>query len=149
MLASRPEEPTMPARLPRPRAARVLFVLALLAPAPPAAAVALHKCVDARGQASYQSQPCAPGQSQAWVREVVPEAAPARPASPPPASPARPRPAPAAGRRAGPRPGGAGDAQAACRAARAADAAYRRRPLSQIRHAELRRLGDEIYRHCR
>lgn len=137
----------MIARLPRRFAAFALAALALPALAPPSAAVALHKCVDARGQASYQSQPCAPGQAQAWVREVEPEAAPARPAAPA-AAPARPRPAPAV-RRGAARPAGSGDAQAACRAARAADAAYRRRPLSQIRHAELRRLGDEIYRLCR
>ena len=141
--------PTVP-RCPIPRALALVAWLALVAGPAAAGRGTLHKCVDARGHASYQSQPCAEGQRQAWAREVRPEAEPPRPASPRPAAPRRDRVvAPGPARRSGgsqPPEAGAG---AACRAARAADAAYRRRPLAQIRHAELRRLGDEIHRHCR
>ena len=125
--------------------APILLILALAAT--PAGAAVLHKCVDAQGVASYQSLPCGPGQAQAWSRPVPPE--PARPAPAPPPTPARPmRVVGAGGSRVLP-PTRRDAGQAACRSAREADARYRQRPLSEIRFAELRRLGDAIHRACR
>ena len=142
--------PTVP-RCPIPRTLAFVAWLALVAGPAAADRGTLHKCVDARGHASYQSQPCAEGQRRAWAREVTPEVEPVRPAAARPAAPVRARAAAPGSPRGlgGGRPPPAAEADAACRAARAADAAYRRRPLAQIRHAELRRLGDEIHRHCR
>lgn len=50
-----------------------LLLFAGLVPA--ADAAILHKCVDAGGQASYQSQPCGAAQRTEWVREAPPEPA--------------------------------------------------------------------------
>ncbi|MGS1079138.1 DUF4124 domain-containing protein [Pseudoxanthomonas beigongshangi] len=36
----------------------------------------LHKCVDARGHTSYQSDPCDAGQREIWVRDATPEPPP-------------------------------------------------------------------------
>ena len=125
----------------------VPFLLVLVLAASPAGSAVLHKCVDARGVASYQSQPCGPGQSQAWSRPVPPE--PLRPVPSPSATPTRRvRVVGAGGSRVLP-PARRDPGQAACRAAREADARYRQRPLSEIRFDDLRRLGDAIHRACR
>ena len=41
--------------------------------APTPATVKLHRCVDAAGAASIQSEPCPAGSRTAWVREATPE----------------------------------------------------------------------------
>ena len=109
----------------------------------------LYKCEDVRGHASFQSQPCAPGSRQVWARPVTPEP------EPPPGR--RPRQyndrgqgtsLPAYSWNQSP-PSASGERSAACQAARTADAAYRRRPLSQVTHDGLRRHGDAIRNACR
>lgn len=139
-----------------------ILVLALLwlaaAAASGAGAAALYKCVDGRGQVSYQSQACADGAEQAWVREATPqglEAEAPAPAPPPVAEPVggasdvriviRP-----GGRRpeAGGSPPVRKAASVACRRAQAADAAYRAQPLGRVKHDGLRRHGDRILAAC-
>jgi hypothetical protein len=122
---------------------------------PSATPNALYKCVDAAGHQSFQSQPCASGTTQAWVRDATPE----------------PEPSPEERRRRarveqreqrqvaasaydpGYSSGSGSTAQApgssaACQAARAADAAYRRQPLRYVTHDGLRRLGDQVNAAC-
>lgn len=50
----------------------MLFLLA----AATAQAQQLHKCVDAKGHTSYQSDPCNAGQREVWVRDATPEPPP-------------------------------------------------------------------------
>lgn len=58
----------------------MLLLLSCCLPALSAAAE-LHKCVDAEGVPSYQSQACPPGARTLWVRDALPEPEPARPAA--------------------------------------------------------------------
>lgn len=121
---------------------------------PAASGAALYKCVDPSGQASYQSGPCPPGSRQDWVRDATPEPEPT------PAQRrllARQREASRQRQVQSPSyshsPGGARqsanpESSAACQAARAADAAYRRRPLKQVTHDGLRQHGDRIRAAC-
>lgn len=60
---------------------KMSIVLWLLGLSGSVCAAELHKCVGADGGASYQSAPCPPSQRTAWVRAVVPDAVPARPAA--------------------------------------------------------------------
>lgn len=146
----REPKPTPVATLPQPVRAAPAWTPPPSQPRPtPRSARLLYKCEDARGHASFQSQACAPGTRQVWVREVMPEAEPPR---------SRRTQAPAAGdtRMAAPvysfgqqPPNRSGEGSPACQAARAADAAYRRRPLSQVTHAGLRRHGDAIQAACK
>lgn len=68
---------------------RLLLLLACLPNL--ALAAGLHKCLAADGQLSYQSDACPDGARTLWVRDVLPEATPPRPAArvsaatPPPA----------------------------------------------------------------
>jgi len=48
----------------------------LLAAAGMVQAQQLHKCVDAKGHTSYQSDPCDAGQREVWVRDATPEPPP-------------------------------------------------------------------------
>lgn len=116
---------------------------------------ALYKCVDSAGHHSFQSQPCPVDSTQAWVRDATPEPEP---------SPAerrrRARTEQQSHRREAPRsydpgysPGSPSMSQdpgssAACRVARAADAAYRRQPLRYVTHDGLRRHGDRVNAAC-
>lgn len=121
------------------------------------AAQQLHKCVDARGHASYQSAPCEAGQRQIWVRDAAPEPVqptqPVRPATtrqvdPPPTSPPL----------APPRASGPASAQLPAYPARepsACEAAKQRRE-STLRKVGLkrdfnllRRLDDAVWNACR
>lgn len=139
--APRPTPPPEPAYVP-PRS-----------DSPAASNAALYKCVDPAGHATYQSMPC-PGESeQAWVRDATPEPEPTlaqrrqmarqreadgrrsatySPGYAPPSSPSTTRP----------------ENSGACQAARAADAAYRRRPLRQVTHDGLRWHGEQIRAAC-
>jgi hypothetical protein len=117
----------------------------------PVATNLLYKCEDASGAHSFQSQPCAAGSRQVWAREVTPEPEPT------PAQRARlrrerqwapPATSSGGGWSAYEQDDSTGERSAACRSARAADAAYRRRPLSQVTHEGLRRHGDAIQRAC-
>ena len=112
----------------------------------------IYKCIAANGHPSYQSQPCPPGSERAWVRDATPD--------PPPSRAELERQARA--RRAEQQqaqqnngtvywtaPSESGSAKTrACKAARAADAEYRRQPLSQITHDGLRWHGDQIQEAC-
>lgn len=127
------------------------------APTPPAPRPQglLYKCVAADGHASYQSQPCPERSQQAWVRDATPEPGPTA------AQLAQQRRRQAlederARRQAASsnqtywerpqEPGG--KESAACQAARAADSAYRRRPLKQVTLDGLRRHGDAVLAAC-
>lgn len=115
----------------------------------------LYKCVAADGHASYQSQPCPAQSQQAWVRDATPEAGPSA------ARLAQQRRRQAledirARRQAAasnqgywepPQETGSGES-AACQAARAADAAYRSKPLRYVTHDGLRRHGDAVRAAC-
>lgn len=121
---------------------------------PTATTAALFKCVDPAGHATYQSLPCPADSEQAWVRDATPEPEPtpaqrrqlarqreARARSstmsyPPGYSPV----ASSSSTRA--------EGSAACQAARAADAAYRRQPLRHVTHDGLRWHGDQIRASC-
>lgn len=121
----------------------------------PAASGLLYKCVGADGVPSYQSQPCGPEARSEWVREATPEPSPT-----PAQLAARQRQAPSPGRIDGASSGwatGGGVSvspshqtgkRAACEAARAADAAYRRQPLKYVTHDGLRRHGDAVREAC-
>lgn len=144
------------------RAVACASLMAAVVAASPAAVI--HKCIDANGQASYQSAPCAKGSEQAWVRDVASLAS----ATP---SPAASKPAEGqatqAAERGTPRSGEASRRavtstvptksrppthrkadSAACQRAHAADAAYRAQPLGRVRHDGLRRHGDRIRAAC-
>jgi hypothetical protein len=152
---------------PEPRAGRVQVAAPRPAPpvetytpprsySPAASGAALYKCVDAKGHASFQSQPCAADATQAWVRDATPD--------PEPTAAQRRRMAlarQAAERQAeldaAARSGGYSQSSGsrtdpgsspACQAARAADAAYRRQPLQYVTHDGLRRHGDRIQEAC-
>lgn len=60
---------------------RLLFLLLCCLPGLSTAAAKLHKCLDAQGQPSYQSEACPPGTRTLWVRDALPEASPPRPAA--------------------------------------------------------------------
>lgn len=136
----------------RAGAVALLVLMGSLAVASPGGgSVALYKCAGGEGPVSYQSQPCAPGQSQVWAREVVPEPVPGEAGAPV----GRAAPVPAAARRPAARTRVATrpvpprkSASAACLRARAADAAYRAQPLSRVNHDGLRRHGDRIRAAC-
>lgn len=126
----------------------LLWVAAALASA--AHGASLYKCRGAEGSVSYQSQPCGPGDEEVWERAVAPEASPG--AAPversadrlpvaPALSPPRARDSSDAGARRR-------VADAACRRARAADAAYRGQVLSKVRHDGLRRHSDRVRAAC-
>lgn len=147
----RPAQRALPVQAPtRPVVARP----APRAPAPTASGL-LYKCVGADGVPSYQSQPCGPEARREWVREATPEPAPT-----PAQLAAWQRRTPSPGRTGGASARGAtGDGasvsssrhagkRAACEAARAADAAYRRQPLKYVTHDGLRRHGDAVREAC-
>ncbi|MBY4597554.1 hypothetical protein K3217_18730 [bacterium BD-1] len=115
----------------------------------------LYKCVAADGHASYQSQPCPERSQQAWVRDATPEAGPtaaqlAQQRRQQALEDVRARRAAAASNQGYWEPSRepAAKESAACKAARAADAAYRRRPLKQVTHDGLRRHGDAVLAAC-
>lgn len=115
----------------------------------------LYKCVAADGHASYQSQPCAERSQQAWVRDATPEAGPtaaqlAQQRRQQALEDVRARRAAAASNQGywEPPQEPAAKESAACQAARAADEAYRRRPLKQVTHDGLRRHGDAVLAAC-
>lgn len=156
---SRPAPPPPPLLRPAPRAQPAAPASTAPQPIPRAPATAssglLYKCVGPDGVPSYQSQPCAPDSRREWVRDATPE--------PPPTAAQR-----AAQRRraleqrhseraAAARAGGGwapasssrdDGRRAACDAARAADAAYRRQPLKYVTHDGLRRHGDAVREAC-
>lgn len=115
----------------------------------------LYKCIAADGHASYQSQPCPPESEQAWVRDATPEAGPsaaqlAQQRRRQALEDERARRQAAASNRVywePPQENGASKS-AACKAARAADAAYRRQPLKYVTHDGLRRHGDAVLAAC-
>ncbi|KAA2283960.1 hypothetical protein [Arenimonas fontis] len=109
----------------------------------------LYKCVAADGQVSIQSQSCPPGSRQVWERDATPEAEPLRGRRTTLGGDERTPPSQASWSWDQPRAPEKGERSAACRTARAADAAYRRRPLNQITHDGLRRHGDAIHEACR
>jgi len=122
---------------------------------PAASGAALYKCVGPQGNASFQSQPCPSGSKQAWVRDATPEPEPtpaqrrqlARQRAAAARSSAQ---APSYGAYSsdGGRQNGNPGSSSACQSARAADAAYRRRPLREVTHDGLRRHGDLIREAC-
>jgi hypothetical protein len=122
---------------------------------PPATANALYKCVDASGHQSFQSQPCASGATQAWVRDATPAPEPRSDETRRRAREERLAQQQAASSshesgqssRTHSNPQAPGSS-AACQAARAADAAYRRQPLRYVTHDGLRRLGDQVSAAC-
>lgn len=147
--------PRAPRTAPAPVEAKPRAVTAAAPrPAPRRAYVAsnlLYKCEDASGAHSFQSQPCAAGSRQVWAREVTPEPEPMpsqRVRLRGPREPSPPATSSGGGWSAYESANSTGERSAACRAARSADAAYRRRPLSQITHAGLRHHGDAIQRAC-
>ena len=122
------------------RARMVVVLVAMwlaVALAARADAASLFKCSDGEGRVSYQSAPCAPGDTQVWERTLAPDAgmasasgagsgrekiAPRTPGAEAPRAVARPPRAVRAAPRAGaPRK----SASRACQSAKAADAAYR------------------------
>lgn len=122
---------------------------------PSATSNALYKCVDGAGHQSFQSQPCAIGTTQAWVRDATPEPEPSpderrrrarveqigqRHVASVPYDPGN-----SSGSRSTPQAPGS---SAACQSARAADAAYRRQPLRYVTHDGLRRRGDRVNAAC-
>lgn len=114
---------------------------------------ALYKCVDAKGHPSFQSQPCPADATQAWVRDATPEPPPTRVQQQARARQSAQRKADARSAQQTFDPGTGSGAQgstssAACQAARAADAAYRRQPLRYVTHDGLRRHGDAILAAC-
>lgn len=115
----------------------------------------LYKCIAANGHPSYQSQPCPAGSERAWVRDATPEAGPSA------AQLAQQRrrqaledirarrKAAASNQRYWEPPQETGSAEsAACKAARAADAGYRSKPLKYVTHDGLRRHGDAVLAAC-
>jgi hypothetical protein len=122
---------------------------------PSASSAALYKCVDAAGHQSFQSQPCASGATQAWVRDATPEAEPspaerrrrARAESSSPGRAASTNFDPGYSSGAGATSQSPGSSSA-CQIARAADAAYRRQPLRYVTHDGLRRHGDQVNAAC-
>lgn len=145
------------------RARMVVVLVAMwlaVALAARADASSLFKCSDREGRVSYQSAPCAPGDTQVWERTLAPDAAlapasgagsgreniaPRTPGAEAPRAVARPpRAVRAAPRASAPRK----SASRACQSAKAADAAYRAQPLSRVKHDGLRRHGDRIRLAC-
>jgi hypothetical protein len=122
---------------------------------PSSSGAVIHKCVDASGHTSFQTQPCPPAAEQAWVRDATPEPEPT-PAQRRQQERARlaaeQRAAAQAARSSGYSPGSSTamdpGSSAACQAARAADAAYRRQPLKYVTHDGLRRHGDRVHAAC-
>lgn len=117
------------------------------------AAGALYKCVDAAGHQSFQSQPCAAGSTQAWVRDATPEHEPRRAERQRRALPGAEGNGAVASHRPTYSPGAASPSadpasSTACRIAREADAAYRRQPLRYVTHDGLRRHGDQVNAAC-
>lgn len=58
-----------------PRFARLLLMATLLAPAAPASAQAVHRCVDAQGRSVFSDQPCASQQARPREAPKPPAAA--------------------------------------------------------------------------
>jgi hypothetical protein len=112
---------------------------------PAASTAALYKCVDGKQHSSFQSQPCPAGSEQVWVRDATPETPSRRTQRYVYSSPS-----PRASNSPGSSSAGASNPSAspACRAARAADAAYRAQPLSRVKHDGLRWHGDRIREAC-
>lgn len=127
---------------------RICAVL-LLFVAWPVAAQSVYKCADGRGGHSYQSQPCADGESlRTWTPEV--QDAPAttatqRPAKPPTqrraATSTRDRPTRAMTHRRD-------DQHARCLAARASRENALRKLGTQRRYDDLRRLNERVSAVC-
>ncbi|TNJ33917.1 hypothetical protein [Arenimonas terrae] len=105
----------------------------------------LHKCVDAAGAVSYQSAPCAAGSRTLWVRAVVPEATPARPAASaaPTVSPGPAR--PGARRTTAPR---RDPAASRCAAARRSADATRERLWNRLTFRQRSELDAKVARAC-
>lgn len=110
-------------------------------------AAKLHKCVDARGTASYQNLPCAPGQRSEWVREVSAAAGVAPP------SRARAAPARSASRAAPSRrratPQRARERESGCEQARRHARDTRDRLWNRLTFQERSELDAEVARACR
>lgn len=125
----------------------ICFFLLLPSVASPIRAETLYRCIDARGQVSYQSQTCAMGQRLDRTLEYRPD----------PVSPARMRPATAkartsAARNSRPRITGersADTANARCRASKASrDAGLQQLGLSRT-YDQLSRLDAQVRAACR
>lgn len=124
---------------------------------PATSGAALYKCVDGKGHSSFQSHPCAADTTQAWVRDATPEPEPT-PAQQRRMALARQAAERQAANDAAAQSGGYSmngattrvgpGSSAACRSARAADAAYRRQPLQYVTHDGLRQHGDRIQEAC-
>ncbi|WP_374473192.1 DUF4124 domain-containing protein [Arenimonas sp.] len=156
-ISSSPAARPAPARVVPPVSPAAAPAYARPAPARPAPRPQglLYKCVAADGHASYQSEPCPERSQQAWVRDATPEAGPTA------AQLAQQRrrqalEAERARRQAASSNRGyweppqehGGSKSLACKAARAADAAYRRQPLKYVTHDGLRRHGDAVLAAC-
>lgn len=156
-ISSSPAARPAPARLTPPvsPAAAPAYAQPVPARSAPRPQGLLYKCVAADGHASYQSQPCPERSQQAWVRDATPETGPTA------AQVAQQRrrqalEAERARRQAASSNQGYWEApqetgsskSAACQAARAADAAYRRQPLKYVTHDGLRRHGDAVLAAC-
>lgn len=123
---------------------------------PAAEAQSLFKCVDAKGAESFQSDPCAAGARQVWVRDATPE---------PPLSSQQQAVQEAKRRRdhadALALSRDAGTDRAAlpprvyspsasdCAAMRVQEKAYRQTRGLRITHDELRQWGDRVYEACK
>lgn len=143
-----PSAPSRPASEPTPWVAPAPARTRAAAPPRENSGHWLYKCVDSSGHASFQSAPCAAGSRQVWRRAVTPESEPVRRGRSGYASSASgPQPLPYVSPRQS-RPRQRAENSQACLAARAADARYRRQPLSQVTHAGLRRHGDAIRAAC-
>lgn len=121
------------------------------------AAQQLHKCVDARGHASYQSAPCEAGQRQVWVRDAAPEPvqptqlvrpATARQVDPPPTSPPL-APLRASGPASAQLPAYPARVPSACEAAKQRRESTLRKVGLKRDFNLLRRLDDAVWNACR
>ncbi len=148
--AATPQGRPLPAAVAAPQTYQALRSFA-----PIASSGALYKCVDGAGHASFQSQPCPAGATQAWVRDATPEAEATRAERMRSArlQQQAQRSDRASSNRRGYSPGATTVSQdpgdsSACQIARAADAAYRRQPLRYVTHDGLRQHGDRVNEAC-
>ncbi|WP_146908159.1 hypothetical protein [Arenimonas daejeonensis] len=125
---------------------RLLLSLSLL----PSLSVAaeLHKCLAAGGQLSYQSEACPAGARTLWVRDVLPEASPPRPAARTTAAPAPTTPAPARTKAARARPPSRDPQATRCAKARRAADLRRDREWSRLDFRQRSELDASVARAC-
>jgi hypothetical protein len=143
-----PSRPSRPAAEPTPWVAPAPAPGRTASPARANSGNWLYKCVDPSGHASFQSAPCASGSRQEWRRPVTPEPAPAGRNRSGYSSPSTTRQTPTYVYPVQPSRRQRKENSQACLAARAADARYRRQPLSRVTHDGLRRHGDAIRAAC-